>query len=138
MPTELAVLKLAFKKGLLEEIARADRHYTPEEKALIARLAPADELRAAGFVDEEGRLTAWFHTRRVEARERLCRELRMRDRLELITELLELCVVDGELHRDEGSLLLTAARELEIDGHMLNAHLDTLDSVGNVDVDDPE
>lgn len=139
MSSELDLLRLAFKKGVLDDIARADRVFTPAEQALIDRLAPPDQLRAAGFLDEQGQLTAWFHTRRIEARERLRRELRTLHRLDLITELLELCIVDGQLDKEEGSLLLRAARELAIDGHTLNAHLDTLtDTVGEVDVGEPE
>lgn len=139
MSSELDLLKLAFKKGLLDDIARADLATTPAEQALIDRLCPPAALRAAGFVDERGELTAWFHTRRVEARERLPNELRTLHRLDLVTELLELCIVDGQLHRDEGSLLLRAARELAIDAHTLNAHLDTLhEHVGQVDLGDPE
>jgi hypothetical protein len=102
MSSELDLLKLAFKKGLLDDIARADLATTPAEQALIDRLCPPAALRAAGFVDEHGQLTAWFHTRRVEARERLPNELRTLHRLDLVTELLELCIVDGQLHRDEG------------------------------------
>jgi uncharacterized tellurite resistance protein B-like protein len=139
MPSELDLLRLAFKKGLLDDIARADRDFTPEEQLLVDRLAPPADLRAAGFLDDQGHLTAWFHTRRTEARERLSRELRALHRLDLITEFLELCLVDGELHLSEGSLLLRAAHELGIDGHTLNAHLDTLhEHVGQVDVGDPE
>lgn len=139
MASELDLLRLAFKKGILDEIARADRVFTDEEQRLVDRLCPPDELRAAGFLDASGQLTSWFHTRRAEAREVLRRELRTLHRLDLLTELLELCLVDGQLHRDEGSLLLRAARELAIDTHTLNAHLDTLDQVvGTVDLGEPE
>lgn len=139
MSSELELLKLAFKKGILDELARADLRTTPEEQGLIDRLCPPEALRAAGFVDDEGGLTAWFHTRRIEAAERLSTELRTLHRLDLITEFLELCVVDGQLHRDESSLLVRVARELGIEPHVLNAHLDTLDEhVGNVDVGEPE
>jgi uncharacterized tellurite resistance protein B-like protein len=137
-PTELEALKLAFKKGLLDELSVADQELTVDERVLIDTLAPPAELERHGLL--EGReLSAKFHALYREARHRLSTLLPLEERLALVTGFLELCVVDGELHRDEGSLLWEAATQLGIDGHAFDAHLDSLEEhVGGVELGDPE
>lgn len=138
MPFDVDTLKLAFSRTLLDELSKADRQLLDEERVLVERLVPAARLREAGLWDELDRPAAAWDRACAEALARLPRELPLPDRLALVSSFLELCVVDGELHRDEGSLLFVGAKMLGIDAHTFNAHLDTLTHhVGSLDLDDP-
>lgn len=138
MTFDLDTLKLAFTRTLLDELSKADKQLLDEEKVLVERLAPAASLRAAGLWDELDRPTKEWDAACSSALRRLPRELPLQDRLDLVSSFLDLCVVDGELHRDEGSLLFVGAKLLGIDAHTFDAHLDSLtEHVGSVDLDDP-
>lgn len=134
---DLDVLKLAFARHVLDQIARADATVDAGERDLIEQIAPTFGLQSAGLLDMSGRPTAAFHVARAQALERLPRELPTEGKLELVTQFLELCVVDGEIHRDEGSLLWRAADLLGLTPDEFDAHLDTLtDHVGEVELGD--
>lgn len=134
---DLDVLKLAFARHVLDQIARADEAVVAGERELIERVAPTFGLQSAGLLDMAGQPTAAFHQARAQALDRLPRELPITAKLELVTAFLELCVVDGEIHRDESSLLWLAAELLGITPSEFDAHLDSLtEHVGQVELED--
>ncbi|MCB9689828.1 MAG: hypothetical protein H6738_23420 [Alphaproteobacteria bacterium] len=138
MTFDLDTLKLAFTRTLLDELSKADKQLLDEEKVLVEQLAPAASLRAAGLWDDLDRPTAAWNAACATALQRLPRELPLDARLALVSSFLELCIVDGELHRDEGSLLFVGAKLLGIDAGTFNAHLESLtEHVGSVDLDEP-
>lgn len=129
-------LEIAFAWRLLEELARADGVVTREEEALSARLCPPAVLAAAGLVGADGQPTALGRAARARAPDALRVRLALPDKLRILGQLFELCVVDGQLDREEGSMLLVAAGLLGVRPWELDAHLDTLtDHVGAVDAD---
>jgi uncharacterized tellurite resistance protein B-like protein len=132
------VLKLAFLRHLLGEIARADQQVLPEEEALIDRLCPPDQLRRAGLIDALGEPTELGRAASVRALAELPTTLSEAEKLGVLGQLVELCVVDGHIDLEEGSLLVVASRLLGIPGDRFDAHLDTLtDHVGALDLDEP-
>lgn len=136
---ELGVLTLAFARHVLDELARADETRTPEELALLEQLCPLERLRAAGLVDTNDQYTPAWTEARAQALERLPRELSRSGKLDLLTSFFEMCVVDGHIDRDEGSMLFQTASLLGIRASELDAHLDTLtEHVGTVELDAPE
>lgn len=135
---DLDVLKLAFTRHVLDEIANADRQLTGDEKALIERVAPTSRLRFHGLLDSAGYPTGAFHQARAEALERLPEELSLDEKLAIVTAFLELCIVDGEIHRDEGSLMYLSSRLLGVTSQQFDLHLDSLtEHVGAVELDAP-
>ena len=138
MTFDLDTLKLAFTRTILDELSNADKQLLDEERVLVEKLAPAARLRQAGLWDDLDRPTGAWNDACATALQRLPRELPLEDRLGLVSSFLDLCIVDGELHRDEGSLLFVSAKLLGIDAHTFNDHLDSLtEHVGSVDLDDP-
>jgi uncharacterized tellurite resistance protein B-like protein len=136
---DLDVLELAFTRHVLAEIAHADDELVTAEEALMERLCPSERLVQAGLLDENGQPTHLWQTARAQALERLPLERSLDDRLALVTRFLEMAVVDGHLHRDEGSLLFRAAQLLAITPHQFDVHLDSLtEHVGAVDLDAEE
>lgn len=134
---DLDVLKLAFARHVLDQMARADAAVLPGEREVIERVAPTFGLQAAGLLDMAGKPTPAFHQARTQALERLPRELPKAAKLELVTAFLELAVVDGQIAREEGSLLWLAAELLGVSSSEFDAHLDTLtEHVGEVELED--
>jgi uncharacterized tellurite resistance protein B-like protein len=133
-----STLELAFLRHVLHDLAAADRVLVDAEQALIARLCPPDRLRAAGLVDEAGAGTPRGEALRQRALDELPSRLSLEARCALITQLVELCVVDGQIDRAEGSLLFTASQLLGLRTSEFDAHLDTLtEHVGSIDLDQP-
>lgn len=131
---DLDTLVLVFSRHLLDDLARADGELRDDERAMVEALAPTSRLRAAGLVDDEGRYTAAWHAARTEALERLADELPRDDKLALLTRLVELSIVDGDIDRDEGSLLVLAATLLGLPPSTLDGVLDALtEHVGDLD-----
>ena len=136
---ELEVLALAFARHVLDDLALADRERTAEELALIERICPPERMRAAGLVDADGRFTPAWTEARAQALERLPNELSHEGKMGLLTTFFEMCVVDGHIDRDEGSILFQTATLLGIRPSELDAHLDTLtEHVGTIELGDPE
>jgi uncharacterized tellurite resistance protein B-like protein len=135
---DVSSLVLVFTRHILGEISRADSVVKPHERLLIERICPTSRLVAYGFVTALGEPTEAFSAARQEALHRLPLELSDAQKLEICTQLLELCVIDGDFDRTEGSLLVLAASLLGVSSSTFHRHLDSLtDHVGSVDLDDP-
>ena len=134
---QLATLQLAFTRHVLDLLAQSDGRVVAAESAYVAKAAPDDALLAAGLVDEFGARTVRFEEARQEALERLPVELPLDERLSLLEVFFELTVVDGDLDRGEGSMLFAAAKLLGITPQQFDRHLDSLESVGQVELDEP-
>jgi uncharacterized tellurite resistance protein B-like protein len=133
------VLKLAFVWHLLGELARADGAVTADERALADRVCPREKLVSAGLADAAGEPTDNGREARSVAADRLRDALSREQKLALLTQLFELCVVDGQMDREEGSLLFLAGSLLGVRPSELDAHLDTLtEHVGEVELDAPD
>lgn len=138
MHFDLDTLKLVFARTLLDELVKADDVVTDAELAVVERLAPTAKLTELGLLDASGAPTAAYDPACASAMYRLKRELSLEDRLKVVTGFLELSVVDGQLHRDEGSLMFLGAKMLGIDPQTFDRHLDSLgEHVGAVDLSDP-
>lgn len=136
---ELEVLVLAFARHVLDELARADSERTAEELALIEQICPVERLRAAGLIDAGGAFTPAWTDARAQALLRLPAELARDAKMALLESFFEMCVVDGHIDRDEGSMLFQTASLLGIRPSELDAHLDTLtEHVGMIELDTPE
>lgn len=131
-------LKLAFLRHLLGEVARADHEVRPEEAALIDAVCPPDDLRRAGLVDALGQPTELGKAAGTRALVELPALMTEGEKLDMLTQLIELSVVDGQIDRNEGSVLLIAAELLGLSPSALDRHLDTLtEHVGALELDTP-
>jgi uncharacterized tellurite resistance protein B-like protein len=135
---DLPSLVLVFTRHVLGEISSADSVVRPRERLVIERVCPTERLMADGFTNSLGEPTALFDDVRREALIRLPSELSEPEKLNIVTQLLELCIVDGELDRTESSLVVVAAGLLGLPSGVLDRHLDALpDYVGSVELDEP-
>jgi uncharacterized tellurite resistance protein B-like protein len=133
----LATLRLAFTRHVLDLIAQSDGQVVQAESDFVERTAPDSALAQAGLIDEFGARTVAFEEAREEALARLPVELSLAERLSLLDVFFELVLADGELDRGEGSMLFAAAKLLGITPQQFDQHLDSLDDVGQVDLDAP-
>jgi len=134
---DIEVLELAFTRHVLDLLAQSDGLVLDSETDFVEKIAPARALRLAGLADEFGALTPEYVAAKEEALERLPVELDLARRLHLLEVFFELCVVDGELDRSEGSMLFAAGQLLGITPQQFDRHLDQLDDVGQVELDAP-
>ena len=135
---DVETMKLVFLRHVLEDMARADNVLTPDELAMIDRLCPPAQMREAGLLDDKDQLTPLGTELRNRAIDELPRVLPLEDRLAMVTSLVELAIVDGQLDRNEGSLLYLAATLLGVET-VFDDHLDSLtDHVTSIDIGQPE
>jgi hypothetical protein len=133
------VLRMAFARHVLQELSHGKPSPSPAELHLMEQLCPLEDLRKAGLVDDRGQFGPTWIEARAQALERLPRELSHPDKLDLLKSFFELTVVDGQLEREEGTILLGAATLLGISSGEFDALLDTLtEHVGSIDLDAPE
>ena len=133
MMVDERILEMVFTRHVLDAIARADDHVRPDEAALIEQICPRGLLESAGLFDANGTPTRAYEEARKQALDLLPARLPLDRKLAIVTRLLQLCVVDGHLHRDESSLLWFAAQLLGVSHADFDRHLDTLtDHVGTV------
>ncbi len=134
---DVAVLKLAFRRHVLDTLARSDGFVHQVEMDFVQDLCPDSALQGAGLMDEFGVLTVAYEEAHQDALRRLPIELALAERLELLRGFFGMCLVDGHLDRSEGSLLFEAARRLGITHQQFDRFLDDQEEVGSVDLDDP-
>ncbi|MEM6929465.1 MAG: TerB family tellurite resistance protein [Myxococcota bacterium] len=136
---ELADAKLVFMRHYLLQLAQADAKLLPEERALLRTVCPPDVLRDRGLLAEDGTLTAKWVEELERAQQVLPEGLSLETKLAMITTFVDMAVIDGDLHHDEGKTLQEAADALGIDAEQFDAHLDGLtDQVGQLEGDDLE
>lgn len=128
-------LTLAFTWHLARQVTDADFDVTDGELSWMDRNFPMKNLWAADFVGENGAPTLRYEDALGEALVVLPDELRLDEKLALITMLFELTLADDEFHHTEGSVIVRAAQLLGVTNSELDAHLSSLDSVGEVDLD---
>jgi uncharacterized tellurite resistance protein B-like protein len=135
----IAVLRMAFARHVLQELSQGKPSPSSAELQLMEQLCPLEDLRKAGLINEHGQFGPSWIEARAAALERLPRELSHEDKLDLLKAFFELTVVDGQLEREEGNILLGAATLLGIGPGEFDALLDTLtEHVGSIDLDAPE
>ena len=136
---DVELSKLVFLRHTMLRLARVDAKLLPEERALLDEVCPPEVLREHGLMADDGTLTAAYVDRLDRARAELPDVLSLGDKLAMITRFVDMAIIDGELHHDEGVLLLEAATELAVDPEDFDTHLDGLtDKVGQVDLTDME
>lgn len=136
---DLELSKLVFSRHFLLKLARVDAKLLPEERALLDEVCPLDQLVANGLMADDGTLTAAWVEHLERARRDLPVRLELADKLAMITRFVDMAVIDGDLHHDEGVVLLEAATELGVAPEEFDAHLDGLtDQVGQVELTDLE
>jgi hypothetical protein len=134
--TDERMLERVFTRNLVDAIARADDHVRPDEAELVERICPAGPLRAVGLLDDRGLPTPAFEAVRREALDLLPARLTLDRKLAIVGQLLDLCVVDGHLHRDESSLLFRAAQLLGVSPAQFDGYLDSVtEHVGSVELE---
>jgi uncharacterized tellurite resistance protein B-like protein len=134
---DIAVLKLAFRRHVLDTLARSDGWVDDAERSWIQDLCPDAAMQGAGLMDEFGVLTVAYEEAHGAALRRLPVELTLAERLDLLLGFFGLCLVDGHLDRSEGSLLYESARRLGITPQQFDWFLDDQQDVGAVDLDAP-
>lgn len=134
---DIAVLKMAFRRHVLDTLARSDGFFDDSERDLIQDLCPDAGMQGVGLMDEFGVLTLAYEEAHQAALERLPLELSLPERLDLLRGFFGLCLVDGHLDRSEGSLLFEAARRLAVTHQQFDRFLDQQEEVGAVDLDEP-
>ncbi len=137
--SDVDVSKLVFLRFHLLKLARADAKLLPDERALLESVCPDEALRSRGLLNDDGTYTASFVAELDAARRDLPSRLSNEEKLEMITLFVEMAVIDGDLHHDEGVLLQEAATALVVDPEDFDRHLDGLtDKVGQLSGDDLE
>jgi uncharacterized tellurite resistance protein B-like protein len=109
-----ARLELAFALYVVELILDADDVRTPAEQAYWESLFPADKLRAAGFVGDDGRRLSALDDAQSEALRRLPHTLATEDKLALLSSFYGAGMADGALHPAEMKVLSEGARFLAV------------------------
>ena len=100
---------------------------------------PLEQMVSAGLARESGEMTPLFLDARDEALRDLPQALSLEEKFHLVSVFIDACVIDGELHATEGSLLFEAAMALGITPGEFDSHLDSLtEPVGSVDLPEPE
>ena len=136
MGFDRSVQTLAFRRHVLDVLARSDGRVERTEQAVVDELCSDADLTAAGLADEYGALLPSFD----HAREQALSELPhapLADRFELLSSFLRLCLADGHLDRSEGSLLVAVAELLDVSASAFDDFLSSQDDVGDVDLDEP-
>jgi uncharacterized tellurite resistance protein B-like protein len=131
-------LILAFAYNTLQKMEDADGVSDAAEVALREASFPANQMVKLGFTDGDGKPTQRFEQARDEALQRLPTELTEADKLGLITRFFDMALVDGRLDRAESSLLYQTAHQLGLSSSVFDAHLDSHDDVGEIDLPEPE
>ncbi len=131
-------LKLAFGYHFVRLILETDAVITISETDYLQRIFPREQMSKVGFIGSDGGFTERHTEAMREAIERLPVELGLDERLEFLTTFLAASVADGEFDTEEGSVMMTAATMLAIPGDALDAHLESLDDVGTIDLPEPE
>lgn len=127
-------LTLAFTWHLARQVADADFDVTDGELSWMDLHFPTDKLKAAGFVDHSGP-TRRYEDALGEALASLPDDLALEEKLGLITVLFEGTLADDEFHHTEGNVIVRAAQLLGVSNSQLDAHLSSLDAVGDVELD---
>ena len=138
MRRDVEQMKQAFAYHVVQQILAADDHVARGEVRFLEERFPRETMVQVGLMDEEGVFTDRFPDAYTEALRRLPAALGRDEKLALITLFLDACVADGALDSNEGRVLLDAADRLGVTPHELNAHLDTLAMVGEVELGLPE
>ncbi len=133
-PFDTAQLKIAFTRHVLEHIANADDAVHADEQMLMGLIVAQQDMRDAGFLNDDGSLSWRYHEATHRALDRLPSELELEEKLGLVSRFLDMCLVDGHLDRAEGSALFEAARLLGVTSSQFDAHLSTLHDVGEVEL----
>lgn len=129
-------LKLAFAYHIVRQIVGADGEFGAAEQRWIARAFPPTTLETSGFLDRN-LLTMAFERALETALVELPQRLTLEEKLDLLETFLDASLADEQLHHTEGSLIVKAAELLGVPPDALDKHLDTLDSVGSVELDSP-
>lgn len=127
-PSPIEQLEIAFSVHVAREIVAADGILDIDEMKLLMMVFPDRLMRNCRFVGPDTRLTEAYHRAHVEAVRVLPKVLDTQQRLDLITLFHRTCVVDGELHPKELTVMRAAARVLEVDPTLLKIHLKGLNS----------
>ena len=126
-------LRLALTFHLVETIITADGEMFAGEVGFLHRSARAEDLVAAGFVDDKGQLTPRFDEARSAALLSLPARLSLKEKLDLLSLCMQAVLADGQADAYELVHLRVAAKILGLSDTQLSAHLDTLADVGSVD-----
>lgn len=134
---DIAVLRLAFTRHVLDTLARSDGYLQDSERDFVQDVVPDAAMQAAGLMDEFGVLLPEYDAAHQQALRRLPVELSLEERLAVLGSFFHLCLIDGHLDRSEGSLLYEAARRLGVGSSEFDTFLSSQDDVGDVELDAP-
>ncbi|MCB9678376.1 MAG: hypothetical protein H6737_24955 [Alphaproteobacteria bacterium] len=125
-PSPIEQLQVAFAVYIAREIVAADGILDIDEMRLLMLVFPDRLMRNCRFLGPDTRLTEAYHRAYVEAVRVLPIILDTEQKLELVTLFHRTCVVDGELHPKELTVLRNAAKTLDIAAPVLKRHLTSL------------
>jgi uncharacterized tellurite resistance protein B-like protein len=127
-PSPIEQLQIAFSVHIAREIVAADGILDIDEMKLLMMVFPDRLMRNCRFLGPDTKLTEAYHRAHVEAVRVLPRILDTQQKLDLIALFHRTCVVDGELHPKEMTVMRRAAQVLEVDPTLLRVHLKGLNS----------
>jgi uncharacterized tellurite resistance protein B-like protein len=135
---ERGQLESVFAYHVVQSLVGADNLLTDSEVAFLQATYPLDQMVSDGFALETGELTDSFSAARSEALRWLPELLDLPQKLALVSTFMDACLVDGHLDRSESSMLVQASGLLGITPDEFDAHLDTMSSVGSIELPEPE
>lgn len=122
-PSPIEQLQIAFAVHVARAIVAADGILDIDEVKLLMMVFPDELMRTCRFLGPDTELTEAFHRAHVEAMRVLPKILDKDQKLELITLFHRTCVVDGELHPKEITVLKQSAKALQLEAEVFSAHV---------------
>jgi uncharacterized tellurite resistance protein B-like protein len=132
------LLELAFAYDVVRRLVGADDRIDPTEAAFLERTFPWAMLQARGLVGQDGAFTPEFEQAVKKAREVLPKALETEEKLALVSVFVGAAVADEYFDHAEGKVVLEAVHALGLSTDEFLTHIGKLDSVGDVDLDEPE
>ncbi len=134
----LDLLRLVFSFHVVDQIVHADDHVDALEIDWVRERFPFETLDEHGLITEDHRLTDTYRRLLSDALIRLPLELSEDEKLALSLTFFDTAMADGDFDSSEGGVLEAAANLLGLPMARVHDALDARDSVGEVDLGDPE
>jgi uncharacterized tellurite resistance protein B-like protein len=134
----LDLLRLVFSFHVVDQIVHADAHVDALEIDWVRNMFPFETLDEHGLIGEDHRLTPHYRQLLSDALIRLPNELSEDEKVALTLTFFDTAMSDGDFDASEGDILHAAANLLGLPMAVVHEALDARDSVGAVDLGDPE
>ncbi len=119
-------LKIAYGLHVSRKVMEADEILDMREIELLMDAFPESLLRACGFIDDTGGLTAEWKAQLTEGAALLPIEMSLTEKLDMLTLFHRIRAIDDEIDEREDSVVAAAAQQLGVTRGQLAAHLKKL------------